>query len=119
MIKINKELEKDILNWHKNTFQDSTLESQFDKLKEEIQEVRNSENMRDFYSELSDCYIVAYAFQRWSDYAMEIALFRIKVLEDEYCWEIPQESFEKMIAEKLEINKKRKWKKINNVYHHV
>lgn len=118
-MKISKELEKDILDWHCKTFPDATLESQLSKLFEEIGEVNQSNNMREFYLELSDCYIVAYALLRWSSEAHTLAMFSIKALEDNADWEIPQESFEKMIAEKLEINKKRKWKKINNVYHHI
>lgn len=116
-MKINKELEKSILDWHIKTF-DTTLSEQIDKLKEEVDEVINSNNMREFYKELSDCYIVAIALQRWSSYAMELAYFRIKALEDSVDWELPQESFERMIAEKLEINKKRKWEKVNGCYRH-
>ena len=118
-MKINKKLELSIIEWNANTFEDCTLASQIDKLQEEIEEVKNSESMSEFYKELSDCYIVACALKRWSLFAYELAIFRIQALENEYNWEIPQESFEKMIADKLEINKKRKWiKNKEGVYHH-
>jgi hypothetical protein len=118
-MKISKELEKDILDWHKSVFNDATLESQIAKMEEEVDEVLNAENCQEFYKELSDCWIVAYALQRWSLSAFRFAVIGLDYLEKESNWEIPKESFERMIADKLEINKKRKWKKINNVYHHI
>jgi tRNA(Met) C34 N-acetyltransferase TmcA len=119
-MKINKQLEKKIVEWHSKTFLKATLESQIDKLKEEIEEVKNSSNMREFYTELADTYISCIALQRWSGYAMELAYFIIRELEKSVNWEIPQESFEKMIADKLEINKSRTWAKNElGVYHHI
>jgi len=118
-MKINKELENSIIEWHIATFPDATLDSQIAKIEEEVDEVLNAENCQEFYKELSDCWIVALALQRWSLSAFRFAVIGLDYLEKERNWEIPQESFEKMVEEKLEINKKRIWKKINNVYHHV
>jgi len=120
MFDINYKLQLDIVAWHCSVFKDATLESQIEKLKEEVEEVENSSNMREFYTELTDTYISCIALQRWSGYAMELAYFIIRELEKSVDWEIPQESFEKMIADKLEINKSRTWAKNElGVYHHI
>lgn len=116
---INNNLINDILDWHKQAFPYATLESQIAKLEEEIKEVDDSNNMQEFYKELSDCYIVAIALKRWSDYASVLAFSKIRELEKDVTWGIPDKSFEAMIVAKLEINKKRKWGLIDGVYRHI
>lgn len=116
-MRINKELEQEVIETHKQLFPNATLESQLAKLQEEIEEVENASNMQEFYREISDCYIVAFGLKEFSQYAYELALFRIKALEDTVDWEIPDESFENMIKDKMDINKSRTWEQTSDGYY--
>ena len=107
-------LDDKIVEWHKNTFPDATLESQLLKLDEELKEVvdaqRNGEKEKS-YDELADVYIVSLVLAKRFD--STTGKYFLGLLEEH-----PAPESLKRVEKKMEINAKRKWIKKDGVYRH-
>lgn len=107
-----EELSKDIAEWNKNQFPEATLESQLLKLEEEVEEAEESKGI-DYLKELVDIFIVASSLTyRFNSF---IGKHTLLMLEDMLKG---NDKFVKLVEEKMEINRKRKWSFINGTYHH-
>ena len=62
-----EQLEQEIIQWHKATFPQATLESQILKWQEEFKELEQANNYRSYLLKLCDCIIVATAFKRYGE----------------------------------------------------
>lgn len=110
-IKLNKE----IIQWHRETFPNCTFESQLVKLEEELSEVvkaHNLGNMQNAYEEMADVYIVALVLAK--RYKSHIGIYFVEALKDK---DIP--FFVMRIKRKMEINKRRNWVEVDGVYRHT
>ena len=100
---------KDVCEWHEKTFPDITKEDQIKKLEEELNEYYECYD----YSELADVLICAIVLRERFGSGIGKCVFY-------YAKSIIQETRANMIvADKLRINKKRIWKKVDGVYRHV
>lgn len=112
----NKELMKQIADWHTKTF-DSTRDEQMLKLKEEITEAEETTNIEDWYKEFADILFVlsALIYRYQDDNAVYFAYTIAKVLPEFMSEQIMSE-----LNKKFEINKNRKWEKQpDGTYHHI
>lgn len=120
---INLDLQKEIIEWHKATFTLATLESQIFKWREELEELKKADNYRTYLNELCDCIIVAVGFQRFNEsgkilYNTFIEYIKNILDKKQENWDFDTEIINRFVKSKLEINKCRQWKFINNTYHH-
>ena len=106
-----------ILQWHKETFPDTTLEEQRHKFSLEKAEYERARTLQDIVEEFADMFIVACGINRLDDSYYGPMYLRMcscntrdSMLRDEY---------EKAITSKMAINRKRKWHKVNGEYRHV
>lgn len=114
LLALNCEL-NDIKKWNEETFPDATLGGQLEKLEEEFNEYFNAKEVEDQKKELADVFIVLGGLRRWKSLIgnnQEITLTEtmpIPVLGDLLI----------NINKKMEINRKRVWKKSGNgKFHH-
>lgn len=113
-----KETIDTIIAWHKETFPNATLDGQKEKWKEEYKEYLYTEmNTEEELFEIADMIIVSAGIARFDywlglDYLYETFAITYKRLgRCVNAWEAVQK--------KMEINKKRKWKKTaEGTYHH-
>ena len=95
-----------IVEWHKNTFVNATLENQLLKLEEELTEVVDAQRaakLEESYDELADVYIVAIVLKhRFNSTA---GSYFVGLCE--YC---PPKDLYKRVDKKMNENVKRKWK---------
>jgi hypothetical protein len=106
--------DKKIVNWHKKTFPDCTLESQLAKLDEELKEVvdaQRSGEKEKSYDELADVYIVSTVLKERFD--STIGKYFIGLLNEN-----PAPESLKRVDRKMNVNSKRTWTKVNGVYRH-
>lgn len=97
-------INKQILQWHTNTFKDITEQEQLNKVQEELKELQE---------EVADVFISTIAgMERFKDKDNTTFKYIYKTLIDNNLFDI------QAIRNKLNINKKRKWKKINSIYRH-
>ena len=105
-----------IIEWHKQTFPDATLEGQVKKFKEEYDEYyAGQQNI----CELADMYIVACGIARF-DGVVALEFFAI-VYQIMRQWTVIGAIylFKEMIDKKMKKNRKRIWNKTGNgTYHH-
>lgn len=119
-MKIDNDLNLEILSWNIKTFKNVSLKTQLLKLGEEIKEVEETNNPKDFFEEIADCYIVSISLLRFSICAYELAIFKIEKMIEDSGLPISAKDFEKIIKTKMEINKKRVWEEISEgCYHHL
>lgn len=123
-MQINKNLENQIIKWHKATFLNATLESQILKWQEEFGGLEQANNYRSYLLELCDCIIVAVAFKRYGE-AGEIlsntfndCLLSILDKKKEN-WDFDDEILNRFVEEKLNKNKIRKREFADGVYKHI
>ena len=110
---LNKAAE--IARWNKETFPDATVEGQILKLAEEFEEMRDAIEAGEFLmSEKADCFIVAAALkERFNNALGRFVLdYLIEEMTDE-SEAIAAEYFE-AVEKKMEINKYRKWLKMDD-----
>lgn len=110
-----KKLMNAIVNWHTRTFPDCTKAEQLLKLDEELREVCDfmRENKKpQAYEELADSYIAAVALAVRFD--STIGKYFVSLIEER-----PSPKLIEEVNQKLAINKKRKWHKVDGVYRHV
>ena len=96
---------EEIVEWHKKTFPDATFESQILKLEEELFEYNKSYDEE----ELADVLIVSIVLAK--RFKSQIGYDIFAYYYDKCC--------DELIIEKMKINKKRTWHKVNGVYRHV
>ena len=110
-----KETIDTIIQWHKETFPDATLEGQQVKFEEELNEYNEEKNMQ----ELADMFIVACGIARFNSVvALEYFAVIFKTLRT---WKVlgVVGVLQVVIDEKMEKNRKRVWNKTSNgTYHH-
>lgn len=106
-----------IMQWHKETFPDATLEGQVDKFVDEQVECTNAKNADEKIDELADMFIVACGIGRFSqqDFICDISL--IKELMDQH--NISCVRLEAAVNKKMEVNRQRKWGKRDGKYQHI
>ena len=114
MLALHCELEK-IKQWNEETFPDATLGGQLEKLEEEFEEFFTATEIEDQRKEMADIFIVLGGLRRWKSRIgnnQEITLTEdmpIEVLGDLLL----------DIDKKMEINRKRVWKKSGDgKFHH-
>lgn len=106
-----KKLEKEIIEWHSQTFPDATMEGQLIKLEEEMNELANSANSEEKLKEAADVYIVLCGLKRWDSY---IGKFIIQQ------WFSGADNLYNAVVEKMNKNKARNWAKTTEgTYHHT
>ena len=99
----------DVTNWHRETFPDADAESQIKKLEEELREYYDSYDD----SELADVLICSIALWRRFKQNIGQAVFV-------YAKSITSGSkANRIVGEKMRINRLRKWQKINGIYRHI
>ena len=105
----------EIKKWNEETFPDATLGGQLAKLEEEFEEYFNSEGESQD-KEFADVFIVLGGLRRWKS-RIGACITRV-LLED-----MPREVYHKLITNidnKMEINRKRVWKKSGDgKFHHT
>lgn len=117
-----KETWETICKWHKKTFPDATLVGQIEKFDEERCEFMNEADADKKILELADMYIVACGVERFD-------VNKANALKDEIvshlCGFLPDmplmqrhEMLWVAIREKMRVNRRRKWRKLNGQYKH-
>jgi hypothetical protein len=99
----------DVTNWHKEAFPDAEKESQIKKLEEELNEYY--EKYDD--SELADVFICSIAL--WRRFKCQIG-YAVFLYASSI---IPGDKANRIVAEKMRINRLRKWRIVDGVYRHV
>ena len=105
-----------IIQWHQETFPDTTLEEQWHKLKLEMEEFDKAKSYNKV-KELADIFIATCCVARFS-LSFSLCLFSIiyKILSHLENKQIC--IFDKAINDKMAINRKRTWHKINGEWRH-
>ena len=114
LLALNCEL-NDIKKWNEETFTDATLGGQLEKVEEDFNEFFNAKEVEDQRKELADVFIVLGGLRRWGSKIgnnQEISLTE----------QMPVEILGNLLIDihnKMEINRKRVWKKSGNgKFHH-
>lgn len=114
-ISIDAQLDS-IAKWNEETFPDATLGGQLEKLEEELKEASETTTNKDFTKELADVFIVLGGLRRWNSKVGNY--HQNATLEG-----MPNPMMAKLliaIIEKMEINRKRVWKKSGDgKFHHT
>lgn len=114
MLALNCELEK-IKEWNEETFPDATLGGQLEKLEEEFEEFFTATEIEDQRKEMADIFIVLGGLRRWKS---RIGNSQEVILTED----MPIEVLGNLligINKKMEINRKRVWKKSGDgKFHH-
>lgn len=112
-----KETIDTIIQWHKNTFKDETLEGQINKYAEETNEFMNTDGGEDLL-ELADMVIVCAGIMRFNKKLGSIFLQNTYIIS----WNIGEYDMTELweaVQKKMETNRKRIWHKTGNgAYHH-
>ncbi len=113
-----KELKQSVQAWQDEVFPDRTLMSCLLKLKEEIKEYTEAETEDEEFKEYADIIIVCWSLEKFENEIGTLLTFfnfifyDLLDIKDKY-------TLKQAIADKLAINKARKWKFENGVYRHV
>ena len=103
-----KWMDQEIVEWHKKTFPNCTLEEQVLKVGEEVSEmilsIVNEEGEDRFKEELADVYIASLVSKERFGVDYHFPIFREKI--------------EDVIEKKMEVNCQREWEKVDGVYRH-
>ena len=106
-----EKLDKEIIEWHSQTFPDATMEGQLIKLEEELNEFLNSETKEEELKEAADIYIVLCGLKRWDSRIGNFVMY--------YGFSYEDDLYE-AIVEKMNKNKARVWAKTaEGTYHHT
>ena len=113
-----KETIDTIIQWHKQTFKDATLEGQINKYAEETNEFMNTDRYEDLL-ELADMVIVCAGIMRFNKKLGSIFLQNTYVIS----WDIGEYDMTELwdaVEKKMEKNHNRIWQKQDNgSYHHT
>lgn len=105
-----------IIQWHKETFPDTTLEEQLHKFELEKNEFLEAKS-ENAVKEIADMYIVSCGFNRLNQSLSKLLFKKV----DSACLliDVTNEELQKAINEKMAINRKRKWHKVNGEWRHI
>ena len=124
---MKKELIKDVMDWHEETFPDATGSGQLAKLNEEVNEyvAIRTDDFGVGVEELADIFIVGCGLSRFSNPGALMAFgFVYKECVD-YHKNFGEDVvyylnwLSAAVVQKMEINRQRKWNKGNGVYKHT
>lgn len=101
---------------HEDLFPLATLETQMLKLEEELTECERATDAYSIKNELADCLIVCCGIHR---FAPKVALLILCAIENTAEHFGIKQPLLRIAGQKWEINKKRKWKIENGIYHHI
>lgn len=103
-----------IKEWHRETFPDADMNTQLIKLEEEFAEMRAEiGDPEKLCKELADVIIVCAGLMRWESATADMLLMNL--LSRNQYWDKAMDC----VAQKMEINKKRNWKRMpDGTYHH-
>ena len=107
---------KKIAKEHKKLFPKADRDSQYRKYLEEFDEWVLAPTVEDKYNEAADCIICCIGLYNYDKRGASYLLHNWREL---FCDRVAIEKIEKLVNEKWEINKKRKWEFKNGVYHHI
>lgn len=103
-----------IVEWHKKTFPDCTIENQLLKLEHEIKECISEEDFHEQMLEIADVYIVA--LTAWLRFHSQIGFFIVLRIKEVTMW---SSRFKNAVDEKMDINAARKWVRLpDGTYQH-
>lgn len=105
------DLNNEIVEWHKQTFPDCTMESQLLKLDEELKEAATAPSISEKEKEFADVYIVSLVLARRFDSAIGHEFFKNMNVMDSH-------KLLQCVEKKMVINRNRKWIKVGGVYRH-
>lgn len=114
-----------IIQWHKETFPDTTLEEQWHKFSLEHIEFKEANTFKRKLKELADMVIVANSFFRFEKrdeqfiFASKIINKSIDYLDKNYTVKNICDRLDKAVNDKMAINRKRKWHKVNGEWRHI
>jgi len=114
-----------IIQWHKETFPDTTLEEQVKKFSLELTEFKEATTFKRRLYELADMVIVANSFFRFEKRdelvmsASKIINKSIDYLDRNYTVKNICERLEMAIDDKMAINRKRQWQYVDGEYRHI
>lgn len=104
---------KKIAKEHKKLFPKADRDSQYKKYLEEFDEWILAPSCEDKCQEAADCIICCIGLYNYDERG---AMYLLRTWEESCSeWAV----IEKMVLDKWEINKKRKWEFKNGVYHHI
>lgn len=105
-IKFDEEMEK-IKKWNEKTFPDATMAVQLLKLEEELREFTETKTQKEQTKELADVFIVLGGLKRWD--CLIGNFIRNRLLDDTPVCVLKM--ILKAIRRKMDVNRKRTWKK--------
>lgn len=109
---MSKETFDTIMEWHKETFPDATLEGQLSKFEDELQEFMVNQNLEE-YADLTvvACGIMRFDFQKGFEALYTAFLYAgVEEWTTAEMWEA--------VEKKMDKNRKRQWKKLDGKYQH-
>ena len=113
--KFDEEMGK-IAKWNKKTFPDATMAGQLMKLEEELEEFAKAKTVQEQRNEIADIFIVLGGLKRWD--CMIGNFMCNKLFYDMHACVL--KSVLKAIRRKMDINRKRAWKKSGDGrFHHT
>jgi lipopolysaccharide/colanic/teichoic acid biosynthesis glycosyltransferase len=107
-----------IIQWHKETFPDTTLEEQWHKFELEMEEFDKAKSYDNKVKELADMFIATCGIARFS-LSFSLIFFSIIYKKLKHLESKQELNFDKAINDKMAINRKRKWHKVNGEYRHI
>lgn len=102
-----------IMQWHKETFPDTTLEEQLNKFLLEYAEWAKSDET----DEIADMFIAGCGIARFS--LLEFSKVFSIIINTLFHCRLKEEDLVEPINSKMAINRKRTWHKVNGEYRHV
>jgi len=106
-----------IIQWHKETFPDTTLEEQEKKFIIEFDEYIEAIGEERQIKELADMQIVACGIARFNRARSQILTNKVLKYAEKFKHNL--DDLNEAIQEKMAINRKRKWHKVNGEYRHI
>lgn len=106
-----------IVEWHKKSFPECTLENQLMKLEKELQELAKETDENKRWLEQADVYICA--ISAWKRYGSEIGRLSVVGNDRMMAFKKQEETFRKVIDIKMNLNAKRVWARLpDGTYQH-
>lgn len=111
-----EELLKKMSKEHEELFPLATIDSQIEKLEEELSEIEKADSYYNTINELADCFIVCWGIYRFTPKVALLCASSILGVAEQFGL---KSVLLKSANAKWEFNKSRKWKYENGVYHHI
>lgn len=106
-----------IMQWHKETFPNATLEEQEHKFLIEFDEYIEAIGKDEQTKELADMQIVACGIARFNRERSQVLTNKILKYAKKFRHNL--DDLDAAIQEKMAINRKRQWHKVNGEYRHI